>query len=112
MPVLARIERNGTYVNRQTLADHSHELAGRLQQIEGQAHELAGETFNLGSPKQIGQILFEKLELPVLKKTPKGAPSTAEEVLQELAPRLPAARGAHGVSQSVKAQIYLHRQAA
>jgi len=85
VPVLARIERNGTYVNRQTLADHSHELAGRLQQIEGQAHELAGETFNLGSPKQIGQILFEKLELPVLKKTPKGAPSTAEEVLQELA---------------------------
>jgi len=85
VPVLARIERNGTYVNRQTLADHSHELTGRLQQIEGQAHELAGETFNLGSPKQIGQILFEKLELPVLKKTPKGAPSTAEEVLQELA---------------------------
>lgn len=85
VPVLARIERNGTYVNRQTLADHSHELAGRLQQIEGQAHELAGEIFNLGSPKQIGQILFEKLELPVLKKTPKGAPSTAEEVLQELA---------------------------
>ena len=85
VPVLARIERNGTYVNRQTLADHSHELAGRLQQIEGQAHELAGEIFNLGSPKQIGQILFEKLELPVLKKTPKGAPSTAEEVLQALA---------------------------
>ncbi len=85
VPVLARIERNGAYVNRQTLADHSHELAGRLQQIEARAHELAGQPFNLGSPKQLGEILFEKLELPIIKKTPKGAPSTAEEVLQELA---------------------------
>ena len=85
VPVLARIERNGAYVNRQTLADHSHELAGRLQQIEAQAHELAGQPFNLSSPKQLGEILFEKLELPIIKKTPKGAPSTAEEVLQELA---------------------------
>lgn len=83
--VLARIERNGAFVSRQTLADHSHELAQRLDALEVQAHELAGQPFNLGSPKQLGEILFEKLELPVIKKTPKGAPSTAEEVLQELA---------------------------
>jgi DNA polymerase-1 len=85
VPVLARIERNGAFVSRQTLADHSHELAQRLDALEAQAHELAGQPFNLGSPKQLGEILFEKLELPVIKKTPKGAPSTAEEVLQELA---------------------------
>ena len=85
VPVLARIERNGALVDRQLLADHSHELAGRLQELEQKAHELAGQSFNLGSPKQLGEILFEKLELPVLKKTPKGAPSTAEEVLAELA---------------------------
>ena len=85
VPVLARIERNGAFVSRQTLADHSHELAQRLDALEAQAHALAGQPFNLGSPKQLGEILFEKLELPVIKKTPKGAPSTAEEVLQELA---------------------------
>ncbi len=85
VPVLARIERNGAFVSRQTLADHSHELAQRLGELEAQAYELAGQPFNLGSPKQLGEILFEKLELPVIKKTPKGAPSTAEEVLQELA---------------------------
>ncbi len=85
VPVLARIERNGTFINRQQLADHSHKLSQRLQQLEQQAHDLAGQVFNLGSPKQLGEILFGKLELPVLKKTPKGAPSTAEEVLAELA---------------------------
>lgn len=85
VPVLARIERNGTFINRQQLADHSHELSQRLPQLEQQAHDLAGQVFNLGSPKQLGEILFGKLELPVLKKTPKGAPSTAEEVLAELA---------------------------
>jgi len=85
VPVLARIERNGAFVSRQTLADHSHELGLRLEKLEAQAHELAGQAFNLGSPKQLGEILFDKLALPVIKKTPKGAPSTAEEVLQELA---------------------------
>lgn len=85
VPVLARVERNGAFVSRQTLADHSHELAQRLDKLEIQAHELAGQPFNLGSPKQLGDILFDKLDLPVIKKTPKGAPSTAEEVLQELA---------------------------
>lgn len=85
IPVLSRIERNGAQVDRQKLADQSHELSQRLDALETQAHEMAGETFNLGSPKQLGHILFEKLELPVLKKTPKGAPSTAEDVLAELA---------------------------
>lgn len=85
VPVLARIERNGALVNRQLLADHSHELSERMAELEHKAHELAGQTFNLGSPKQLGEILFEKLSLPVIKKTPKGAPSTAEDVLAELA---------------------------
>ncbi len=85
VPVLSRIERNGVLVSRQALADQSHELAVRLQALEVSAHELAGQPFNLSSPKQLGDILFEKLGLPVRKKTPKGAPSTAEEVLAELA---------------------------
>ena len=85
VPVLSRIERNGVLVSRQALADQSHELAVRLQSLEVSAHELAGQPFNLSSPKQLGEILFEKLGLPILKKTPKGAPSTAEEVLAELA---------------------------
>ena len=85
VPVLSRIERNGAWVDRQQLADQSHELGERMQALEARAHDLAGQAFNLGSPKQLGQILFEKLDLPVLKKTPKGAPSTAEEVLAELA---------------------------
>ena len=89
IPVLSRIERNGAQVDRQKLADQSHELSQRLDALETQAHEMAGETFNLGSPKQLGHILFEKLELPVLKKTPKGAPSTAEDVLAELAQDYP-----------------------
>ena len=85
VPVLSRIERNGTWVDRQRLVDHSYELGERMVALEQRAHELAGQQFNLGSPKQLGEILFQKLELPVLKKTPKGAPSTAEEVLAELA---------------------------
>jgi len=85
IPVLARVERNGALIDRQRLADHSHELSERLQLLEQQAHDLAGRVFNLGSPKQLGEILFNQLNLPVLKKTPKGAPSTAEDVLAELA---------------------------
>jgi DNA polymerase-1 len=67
------------------LWEQSRELGQRLQALEEEAHNLAGQVFNLGSPKQLGEILFEQAGLPVLKKTPKGAPSTAEEVLQELA---------------------------
>ena len=85
VPVLSKIERNGAYVSTDKLRAQSHEIAIRLAELESQACELAGQPFNLASPKQLGEILFEKLELPVIKKTPKGAPSTAEEVLVELA---------------------------
>ena len=85
VPVLSKIECNGAYVSIDKLRAQSHEIAIRLAELESQACELAGQPFNLASPKQLGEILFEKLELPVIKKTPKGAPSTAEEVLVELA---------------------------
>ncbi|MAC32617.1 MAG: DNA polymerase I [Haliea sp.] len=92
VPVLSRIERTGALVSRELLHRQSEELAGRMETLVGEAHELAGEAFNLGSTKQLGEILFNKLELPVLKKTPKGAPSTAEEVLAELAMDYPLPR--------------------
>ena len=85
VPVLLAIEETGVLIDRQMLADQSHELANRMVDLEKEAHELAGHPFNLGSPKQLQQILFEKLELPVIRKTPKGQPSTAEDVLVELA---------------------------
>ncbi len=85
VPVLSRIERNGVLVERGMLEAQSVELATSMKDIAAQAYEAAGEEFNLASPKQIQGILFEKLELPVLEKTPKGQPSTAESVLQELA---------------------------
>ncbi|WP_263064120.1 DNA polymerase I [Dickeya dadantii] len=85
VPVLSRIERTGVLIDTTILAEHSRELTQRLAELEVQAHELAGEAFNLSSPKQLGAILYEKLQLPVIKKTPKGAPSTNEEVLVELA---------------------------
>ena len=85
IPVLSRIERQGALISRELLVQQSGELGERLQQLQAQAHLLAGEEFNLSSPKQLGHILFEKLQLPAIKKTPKGAPSTAEQVLAELA---------------------------
>jgi DNA polymerase-1 len=85
VPVLSRMERRGALLDEDRLWEQSRELGQRLQALEEEAHNLAGEVFNLGSPKQLGEILFNKLGLPVVKKTPKGAPSTAEEVLQELA---------------------------
>lgn len=85
VPVLSRIERTGVQVNSAMLVEQSRELAGRMHDLEQQAYEMAGRSFNMGSPKQIGQIFFEEQELPVISKTPKGAPSTAEPVLQELA---------------------------
>ena len=85
VPVLSKIERNGAFVSIEKLRAQSQQIAIRLAELESQACELAGQPFNLASPKQLGEILFEKLELPVIKKTPKGAPSTAEEVLVELA---------------------------
>jgi len=83
--VLARMERTGVLVDRDTLARQSGEIAERLQALEAQAWKAAGGEFNLGSPKQLQEILFERLEIPVVRKTPKGQPSTAEDVLQELA---------------------------
>ncbi len=85
VPVLSRIERQGALLSRELLEQQSVELGERLEELRGQAFDLAGQEFNLGSPKQLGEILFQKLELPVIKKTPKGAPSTAEDVLAELA---------------------------
>ncbi|MEI6894111.1 MAG: DNA polymerase I [Colwellia sp.] len=85
LPVLARMEQTGVLIDRDILADQSLHLGQRLAELEIEAHNLAGKSFNLASPKQLQQILFEELKIPVIKKTPKGAPSTAEEVLQELA---------------------------
>lgn len=87
--VLYRIERNGVLVDTQALAQQSHELGQRIMQLEREAHELAGQPFNLGSPKQIGEVFFGKLGLPVVKKTASGAPSTDEEVLEKLAEDYP-----------------------
>jgi DNA polymerase-1 len=83
--ILTDMEEYGVKVDAEMLGKQSEEIANKLDELEQKAFEIAGEEFNLGSPKQLQQILFEKLELPVIKKTPKGAPSTAEEVLQELA---------------------------
>ncbi len=85
IPVLARMEQTGVLIDGATLRQQSSELAKRMLELEEQAHQAAGQPFNLGSPKQLQQILFEKLELPVIRKTPKGQPSTAEDVLKELA---------------------------
>ena len=85
IPVLSRIERNGVLIDTAMLAQQSLELANHIIALEQHAHDLAGQVFNLGSPKQIQEILYEQQKLPVLKKTPKGQPSTAESVLQELA---------------------------
>ncbi|WP_045856464.1 DNA polymerase I [Teredinibacter purpureus] len=85
VPILSKVERNGALIDIMALGQQSHEHGQTMEKLQREAFELAGEEFNLSSPKQLGAILFEKLNLPVLKKTPKGAPSTAEEVLQELA---------------------------
>ena len=86
---LYRIERNGVSIDAPLLAAQSHELGKRIVELEQQAYEIAGQPFNLGSPKQIGDIFFNKLGLPVVKKTPSGAPSTDEEVLEKLAEDYP-----------------------
>ncbi|MGF1750625.1 MULTISPECIES: DNA polymerase I [Vibrio] len=85
VPVLSRIERTGVLIDDMLLGAQSQELAVRLDELEQQAYDVAGQEFNLSSPKQLQAILFEKMALPVIKKTPSGAPSTNEEVLQELA---------------------------
>ena len=89
VPVLSRIERNGALIDPSMLAQQSVEIEARLKELEQEAYEVAGKPFNLSSPKQLQVILFEEQGIPVIKKTPKGAPSTAEEVLQELALEYP-----------------------
>jgi DNA polymerase I len=83
--VLSRIERNGCYVDASMLRRQSQELAKKMAALEQQAHDIAGRPFNLNSTKQLGEILYTEQNIPVIKKTPKGAPSTAEPVLAELA---------------------------
>ncbi len=85
VPILSRIECTGVLIDSNMLAIQSRELAEKMLEIEKKAHESAGQPFNLGSPKQLQEILFEQQGLPVIKKTPKGVPSTAEAVLIELA---------------------------
>jgi len=83
--VLARMEQTGVLIDSQKLRQQSQDIARRIGELEKQVYSAAGETFNLNSTKQLQAILFDKLNLPIIKRTPKGAPSTAEEVLQELA---------------------------
>ncbi|HWY24967.1 MAG TPA: DNA polymerase I, partial [Nevskia sp.] len=92
VPVLARVERNGVKIDAPLLARISTELAGRMDELQAECWKQAEGEFNLGSPKQLSQILFEKLKLPVLAKTPKGDPSTSEDVMEELAAQHPLPR--------------------
>jgi DNA polymerase-1 len=85
IPVLARMEQHGVLIDGDLLQSQSHEMAQQIHKLEQEAHDAAGQPFNLGSPKQLQEILFDKLGLPVIRKTPTGQPSTAEDVLQELA---------------------------
>jgi len=85
VPILLEMEETGVLIDREMLKKQSGELANTMLELESKAHELAGGPFNLSSPKQLQQILFTELGLPVIRKTPKGQPSTAEDVLQELA---------------------------
>lgn len=89
LPVLSRMERNGVLLDVIMLAKQSKQLTQRLNELKLEIYDIAGEEFNIGSPKQLQVILFEKLELPIISKTPKGQPSTAESVLQELAHNYP-----------------------
>lgn len=89
IPVLLRMERNGVLIDCDMLAQQSMELSSQICSLEQHAHDLAGQAFNLGSPKQIQTILYDQMNLPVIKKTPKGQPSTDESVLQELALEYP-----------------------
>jgi DNA polymerase I len=92
VPVLFRMEHYGVLIDRDTLRRQGGEIAKRLGELEQDAHEAAGQPFNLDSPKQLQEILFNKLNLPTLRKTPKGQPSTAEDVLEELAASYPLPR--------------------
>jgi DNA polymerase-1 len=92
VPVLYRMERTGVLVDRKLLKTQSTELAARMQELQTEAHQEAGGVFNVDSPKQLQEILFGKLGIPVIRKTPTGQPSTAEDVLEELAAAYPLPR--------------------
>jgi DNA polymerase-1 len=92
VPVLLRMEQHGVLVDRAVLAAQGREIARRLVELEGEVHAAAGQPFNVDSPKQLQEILFGKLGIPVLRRTPTGQPSTAEDVLEELADRYPLPR--------------------
>ncbi|HEY6481943.1 MAG TPA: DNA polymerase I [Steroidobacteraceae bacterium] len=92
VPVLLRMEHRGVLIDRDRLRLQSREITGQLQELTARAHREAGTEFNIDSPKQLQQILFEKLQLPVMRKTPTGQPSTAEDVLEELASSYPLPR--------------------
>lgn len=85
LSVIGQMERNGVAIDSNMLREQSEELTNRMEDVKEQAHRLAGQSFNIGSPKQIQHVLYEKMQLPVSSKTPTGQPSTAESVLQELA---------------------------
>ena len=112
IPILSTVERHGALVDGRLLAQHSAELADRIEALKAEAWLLADEEFNLDSPKQLQRIFYEKLELPVLKKTPKGQPSTAEPVLVDLARDFELPRDHSRVPRPRQAEVDLHRQAA
>ena len=112
VPVLARMERHGVKIDTDMLRAQSRELEKRVLELEQQAHAQAGQAFNLGSPKQIQEMLYGKLGLPVLRRTPTGQPSTAEEVLEELALDYPLPKIILGAPHAREAQVHLYRQAA
>ena len=110
--VLSQIERNGVLIDCGMLATQSEEITRELADLTVTAFDLAGETFNLSSPKQLQAILFEKLQLPVLKKTPKGQPSTNESVLQELALDYPFAKSGDYTPRVKQVKVHLYRSVA
>ena len=112
LPVLFRMERNGVLLDKAKLEAQSHELGKEILAIEQKAFAAAGQPFNLGSPKQIQEILFERQKLPVKKKTPSGQPSTDEDVARRAGARPSAAEADPRVPRAREAQVHLHRQAA
>ena len=112
VPVLSKIERTGVRVDCEMLATQSAELAERIAELEAMAYEEAGSVFNVASPKQIQEILFEKMELPVLAKTPKGQPSTGGKRPGRIGRRARVATPDSGASGFEQTAIHLYRETA